>query len=484
MANHKTNRQTIMSDFDKILKEVDAFSRLQQNVFEENIRLAKVNKDNRFILEEIRRNYDTEIQKISAVDSSDPALLLVNIYSKSTVEEQISYFSNTIEPKKDFYKRSSQLSEEYARVSAFVTTNVNDYFCEYLEHNYSRLKKDTKLLDFDRFLKFQGKLDHVDKGLKVVLTKFVEEMRNKIVQEGTQISRIFALYLDDLAHIFTDVEKLNINFVSNLLTQIQNSLISEFFTTFNNDIYNLIAVNLRLFEFYQFLETSYPSIQDSTRAVAYATFSTFNNYLSTYGDKFELLAVLDANYEFLYALFKRYETKNFKVWLIDMVTQYIDNTFHQSNNNIFEKNLLVFRLSKQTYKSFDNLLKTRLKSLDLEFKDYLKYELMDMSDETEKSLEKADVGKTAEVVSFFKTFFERELKKLDSILSKLKSLKVKDSEFRKKILEFCVEEFCNFYRKALNKFLNVELQGIDKKNIFKLYANEVEKKMKDELMIN
>ena len=89
--------------------------------------------------------------------------------------------------------------------------------------------------------------------------------------------------------------------------------------------------------------------------------------------------------------------------------------------------------------------------------------------------------KPQDQLEHYRGYFRALIDHLDSVvIPNLRTLKVKNQEFKNYILKDCIDEFYRFYHKELTDFLNLPID-VDKKNYFELYADALKAKMNEEI---
>ena len=207
------------------------------------------------------------------------------------------------------------------------------------------------------------------------------------------------------------------------------------------------------------------------------------NYVSNYNDKAELLLILDDNFEFIQSYYKLHKGKSLKIWMIDILENYL-HFIEDNNRDKVSYGELIYKFSTNKYKNFGKLLNTYFKkkyeTLVTDFYE-LHYKPESLVEEPVINQKETTFG---ELINLYKKYFKGFRIHMDRTIDRLRSLKINGSPFKRTLLEDCNKMYTEGYHRVLTIFLETDTKDIDKRKIFKFYANEIENKLRRELEID
>lgn len=470
-----------MDNLETYLKEVQLFSKTQRKIFQENKTLLEQTQSSLKTLGEIRRQHETAVEQIRG-KNYEFILTMHQTYKITDVDKMIGYFKSRVMVKIDDIKTDAALKQEYDKVLQFVLGRTVDQLLYTVTTNYYDIRYDAKIKGYDKFIRsFDCKL-HENKILKIVFDKFIEQLEDELIDAKTSIPDILKIFVEDLDHIFDEPQNKKFYLVENFIDYVEETLLTTIYYKNFSNVANFILVIRKLQHFYFICTESKLVSNQRVMSVDKHTFQTFKSYANNYNDKFELLSVFDSNYEFINQYFSVHEQKSLKIWIIDLIESYL----HMISENDKDKLLygsLVFKFYSAKFSQFDKLLSSYFNKKLSDFIDEYYEKYFQPSELPEYPKVDKNTAKLSTIIDTYKKYFKKFRVHLDGVIEIVKNLRFKELEFKKYANEEAIKRYIEGYHKALTEFLEIDTGNVDKKKIFKMYANEVENRLKTELVV-
>ena len=470
-----------MDDLESYLKEVQLFSKTQRSIFNENKQLIREVEGSLKTLGEIRRQHETAVDQIQG-SNHELVLLLHGAYKLTDVDKMIGYFTETVLPNLKEINKDRELSKEYSKLVDFVLGRTVDHLIYTVTTNYYDVRYDANIKGYDRFLQSFKRKTHENKILKVVFDKFIEQLEEDILDTRTSVLDIFRIFVEDLDHLFDEPQDKKYYLVDNFVDYLGDSLLSTIYYKNFSNVANFVLIIRKLQHFYEVCAENKLSDHGKVQAVDKQTFQTFKSYANNYNDKFELLAVFDENHEFVSQYFNAHEQKSIKLWIIDLIDNYL-HMIAESDRDKLAYGSLVFRFYWTRFDHFDKLLNNYFtrklnEFIDEYYDDYFSPLELPAAPDVDPS-----TTKLSTIVDTYKKYFKQFRGHLDAVIEKVKGVRFKSLEFKRFLNEEAIKRYIGGYHKTLTEFLELDTGNIDKRKIFKLYANEVENRLRNELLV-
>ena len=405
----------------------------------------------------------------------------MRVFFISDVAAQRAYFTRDIVPLKAEFQKFESSQAEFQQARNFVISNSVEFYLDKLESTFSADNPDKIFLEIDAFLAAEGVKHHVSGCLAIVFEKFLAEFNESVERPDCDVMELFRRHVLSLQSALNEWRNYETELHQYFLTYLKGPFLENLTFRYNNNIQTYLEVTKRVYAFLAVGKRDFAQLAKSFEKVERSAFLKIKDFLLDYFDKFEGVLAIDRHYDYLSAVFKVFETKALKLWVVDVVDSYVDST-HNKEVDLFNKYSLVFRLERASFKSIEKFMKVYLKKKNEGFvKDQidkaLHLDVLRLDDKT--ALDKADQGK---LVAFYKDLFKRLFEHLTkTAVANVRACVIKDYDFKMHFYDLCVKAFVAVYHRELSEFLAMELQGVDKKSVFVYYANEVEEQLKEDL---